>query len=323
MTEYTGRITGSVGGLYTVITDAPTPAGQQISCRARGVFRHNNEKPTVGDMVKVGLEPEGEAAGAVITKILDRRNSLIRPPVANLDYILVTLASASPDPDPETADQLIAIAEFNHITPIIIIGKSELNPGLSSELENVYRLAGFDVFAVSCHTGEGVEKVKKFIGEKLPGHTAAFAGASGVGKSSLINLLFPGLELETSGISRKTERGRHTTRCVTLYPVLDESLTPGFLADTPGFSLLDFEHFDFFTKEDLPGTFREFRDYIGRCRYTNCSHTKEEECAVIEAVREGRISPCRHKSYVNLYSVLKTKHAWDVKTDERNQIKPK
>jgi ribosome biogenesis GTPase len=315
MTEYTGKIIGSVGGLYTVVTDMSTPAGRQIKCRARGVFRHNNEKPLVGDHVAVGFECEGDAGnqyeGAVIKKILERRNSLIRPPVANLDYIYVTLASASPEPDTETVDRLVSIAEFNRITPVIVIGKSELNPLRSAEIEHIYRLAGYDVFKISCHTGEGIGKIKNFIEETLPGHTAAFAGASGVGKSSLLNLLFPDLRLMTSDVSRKTERGRHTTRCVTLYPVLTETGTPGYLADTPGFSLLDFEHFDFFTIEDLPGTFREFSDYIGHCRYTKCGHTKEEGCAVIQAVREGKIAASRHQSYINLFNILKTKHTWD------------
>jgi len=137
------------------------------------------------------------------------------------------------------------------------------------------------------------------------GRIAAFAGASGVGKSTLMNKLFPHLGLQTYAVSRKTERGRHTTRAVTLYPVYG-----GFLADTPGFSMLDFERFDFFTKDELLDTFRDFKDYTDNCRYADCTHTKEEGCAVLEAVRQGKISASRHESYLDMYNVLKQKPAW-------------
>ncbi len=318
MTEYSGRIIGSVGGIYTVAADSPTPLGRLINCRARGLFRHKNEKPLVGDFVLVTIENDDDPTSALISEILERKNSLIRPPLANLDYIFVTLAAASPEPDPETADRLIAIAEFNRITPVIVIGKKELDRDGAARLEEIYRLAGFDVFSLSCHTGEGIESIRNFVKETLPQHTAAFAGASGTGKSTLMNLLFPELELETAGISRKTQRGRHTTRRVTLYPVpvpvlgADDS-SFGFLADTPGFSLLDFERFDFFAKEDLPHTFREFSDHIGSCRFTKCSHTKEEGCAILAAMREGKIAESRHRSYVNIYGILKSKNFWDEK----------
>ncbi|NLW74601.1 MAG: ribosome small subunit-dependent GTPase A [Clostridiales bacterium] len=311
MVEYKGRITCSTGGIYTVITDTPTPAGQEFGCRARGVFRYIKETPVVGDIVMVGFERENDPTCAVITSILERKNRLIRPPVANIDYIFVTLAAASPEPDTNMADKLISIAEFNTITPVIIINKSELDPGRASELEQIYRLAGYDVFRTSCRTGEGIDALRRIIDSALPGHSAAFAGASGVGKSTLMNLLFPGLGLETSDVSAKIQRGRHTTRRVTLYPVLRPGRPSGFIADTPGFSLLDFERFDYFSKEDLPLTFREFGELLGRCRYTKCSHTKEEGCAIIAAVREGKISPSRHQNYVELYEILKNKRPWD------------
>lgn len=316
-----GKITASVGGLYTVYLDAPVPAdiaaslpdGRRVDCRARGAFRHNNEKPLVGDRCAVSF---GEAAnGTVIDSIEERKNSLIRPPVANLDYIFVTAASASPEPDPEMLDKLIAIAEFNGITPVVVIGKSDLNPARAEELAGIYRLAGYDVFVVSCKENEGILTdggLRDFIKEIIPHNTVAFAGASGVGKSSLINILFPDLDLEVSDISRKTERGRHTTRRVTLYPT-DSTDDPGFIVDTPGFSFLDFEHFDFFSKEDLPETFREFREHLGTCKYTKCTHTKEDGCSILAAMREGRISPSRHQSYLNLYAILKEKHKWDKK----------
>ncbi len=315
MIEYSGRIIGSVGGIYTVAADSQTPLGRLINCRARGLFRHKNEKPLVGDFVLVTIENDDDPSSALISEILERKNSLIRPPLSNLDYIFVTLAASSPEPDPETADRLVAIAEFNRITPVIVIGKKELDREEAASLEKIYRLAGFDVFSLSCHTGEGIDSIRNFVEETLPGHTAAFAGASGTGKSTLMNLLFPELELETAGISRKTKRGRHTTRRVTLYPVLggDDLSSCGFLADTPGFSLLDFERFDFFTKEDLPHTFREFSEHIGSCRFTKCSHTKEEGCAILNAMHEGKISESRHRSYVNIYGILKSKNFWEEK----------
>lgn len=302
----TGRITASSGGLYTVRTP-----DSELYCRARGVFRHNGEKPMVGDRVEVGFEEQGGEKAAVIMTIHERKNLLIRPPLANLDYIFITASASAPAPDTLILDKLTAIAEFNHIEPVIVIGKCELDREAAARLTAVYRLAGYDTFCVSCRTGEGIELLGEYIGTRLTDSIAAFAGVSGVGKSSLMNRLFPGLEIATSAVSAKTERGRHTTRSVILYPVGGEG--SGYIADTPGFSLIDFERFDFFSKEDLPGTFRELGEYLGKCRYTKCSHTKEDGCAIRAAVRDGKIAPSRHESYIALYDILKNKHAWDNK----------
>ena len=293
----TGIIIASSGGLYTVKTDTDT-----VQCRPRGVFRHKHEKVLVGDRVELTHESEG----TVISAIKERKNALIRPPMANLDYIFVTAASASPAPDAFMLDKLTTIAEYNKIKPVIVIGKCELDRTRAEQLCDIYKLAGYDTFVVSCHTSEGVEAVKNYINTLPAGSISAFAGASGVGKSSLMNLLFPDLGLETSSVSVKTERGRHTTRSVTLYPSGE-----GYIADTPGFSMLDFEHFDFFTKDDLPDTFPEFSELFGTCKYTKCTHTKEDGCAILAAVREGKIAKSRHDSYLALYEVLKNKHAWD------------
>lgn len=293
----TGIVIASSGGLYTVRTSEGT-----VQCRARGVFRHKHEKVVVGDRVE--LAQEGEST--VIDAICTRKNQLIRPPMANLDYIFVTAASASPDPDTFMLDKLTTIAEYNKIKPIVVVGKGELAPERAAELCDIYAKAGYETFSVSCHTGEGVEAVKRCIDGLPEGSISAFAGASGVGKSSLMNLLFPDLELETSSVSRKTERGRHTTRSVTLYPS-----GAGYIADTPGFSMLDFEHFDFFGKDDLPDTFPEFAELLGTCKYTKCTHTKEDGCSILAAVRSGEIAKSRHDSYLALYEVLKNKHAWD------------
>ncbi len=315
-----GKILKGVGGLYSVkiLSGSALPTGSVVQCRARGAFRHDHTTPLPGDDVTL-LCPDGMSAeadtkkgesGFVIEAIDSRKNALIRPPVANLDYLFITMAAASPTPILTTVDKLIAIAEFNHIEPVIVITKNELNPEYAKELYDLYSLCGFTCFSLSAVENEGIEPIDRFIEEKLPRHIAAFAGASGIGKSTLLNRLFPHLSLSTSEISRKIERGRHTTRQVELF-TLTEDADCGYIADTPGFSMLDFERFNFFEKEDLPETMREFIPYIGECRYTKCSHTKEEGCAILGAVREGKIPPSRHASYLELYEILKNKKKWN------------
>ena len=180
----------------------------------------------------------------------------------------------------------------------------------AKKLLDLYSSCGFTCFALSAVENSGIEPIDLFIKENTNKKIAAFAGASGIGKSTLLNRLFPHLSLSTSEISKKIERGRHTTREVGLFP-LSENGDQGYIADTPGFSMLDFKRFDFFEKEDLVDTIREFAPYIGECRYTKCSHTKEEGCAIVEAVKDGRISKSRHQSYVELYDILKTRKKWD------------
>ena len=310
MEQTVGKILKGVGGLYTVrlLTESDLPVGTEISCRARGSFRHENVTPLPGDTVLLSRSEEG-SRDFVIDAISDRRNALIRPPMANLDYLFITMAAASPIPVLTTQDKLIAIAEYNRIEPIVVITKKELNPAYAEELLSTYRTAGFTCFSLSAVTGEGVDALSAWMDEHLPRHIAAFAGASGIGKSTLLNAIFPHLELTTSEISRKIERGRHTTRRVELFP-LSEDADCGYIADTPGFSMLDFERFDFFDCEALPETMREFLPYIGDCKYTKCSHTKEEGCAILRAVREGKIPKSRHESYLELHGVLKNKKKW-------------
>jgi ribosome biogenesis GTPase len=261
--------------------------------------------PLVGDVVTVDLSM-GEK-NAVIDEISERKNSLIRPPVANIDCIFVSMAAAQPAPMPDMTDKLTAILEHNDIEPIILIEKCELDRERAEELQMIYSKAGYRVFVLSCVTGEGVDALRAFVDEYLVGKIAAMAGASGVGKSTLMNALFPSLKLDMGEVSRKTERGKHTTRAVTLYPIGNGAL----FADTPGFSMLDFERFDFFSVDELPLAFPEVNERIGQCKYTKCTHIKEDGCAIVEAVRNGEISKSRHESYVALYDILKNKHKWD------------
>ena len=307
------KILQGVGGLYTVRVTEPgsSLASTTLSCRARGVFRHEKCTPLPGDTVLLCPADEGEGKGPefVIEEITDRKNALIRPPLANLDYLFVTLAAASPTPILTTVDKLIAIAEFNRIEPVMVITKCELAPDYAAELTALYEKSGFSVFCLSACESIGIEPLAAFMEKALPQKIAAFAGASGIGKSTLLNRLFPDLNLSTSEISQKIGRGKHTTRKVELFPLSDQEDT-GYIADTPGFSMLDFERFDFFEWEDLPQTYREFIPYIGSCRYTKCSHTKEEGCAILEAVKKGEIAKSRHESFCELHGILKQKKKW-------------
>ncbi len=319
-----GRIIKMTGGLYTVRLDSsaegPSPlAGQTVECRARGSFRHARTTPLVGDLVMLQYDdtsfereadgaaiPSADRTGLLIADILPRKNSLIRPPLCNVDIMLTVVAAASPDPDVPTVDKLLSILEFNRIEPVMVIGKCELSPKRAERLRTVYERAGYRVFVLSCYTGEGMAAFSGFAGEALAGKITAVAGASGAGKSTLLNTVFPGLGLVTGELSEKIGRGKNTTRHTELFDLPGG----GYIADTAGFSLLDFERFDFFTLEDLPHTFREFAPYLGHCRYTDCTHMTDEGCAIVEAVRAGEIGKTRHAAYKELYTVLKDKKKW-------------
>ena len=310
LTEKYGKAVKGLGGLYNIRIEE-NGSVSYISCKAKGSLHRDEEKLLIGDNVKISID-EDTPDGVMISEILQRKNQLIRPPLSNLDYIFAVFAAAKPTPVPETVDKLIAIAEYNGIVPVVIITKADLDEENAKALYSVYSGAGFDTFLTSTKTGEGIEEVKKFIDERIVGGvTAAFAGASGVGKSTLINFLFPSLALATADISKKIERGRHTTRHVELFPLKEEAGC-GFLADTPGFSLLDFSRFDFFPIEALEATFREFSEYKGRCRYADCAHVGEgrEECAIINAVCEGKIAESRIASYREIYKTLKAKKSY-------------
>lgn len=317
-----GITVANSGGLYTVAVDKTEGcplSDTTVSCTAKGAFRHRAERPKVGDRVKISftdhsfsVDGQGNVtvsenfADICVCEILVRKNSFIRPPVSNIDCIFVVLSARSPKTDTLVADKLISIAEYNRAEPIIVISKSDLDSDAANELYEIYKKAGFDTFLTSGEDGRGVSELHAKVEEVLgQGKVIAFAGASGVGKSTMINKIFPSFGIATGDVSRKTERGRHTTRAVTLYPACG-----GYIADTPGFSMLDFEHFDFFELEDLVHTFRDFEPLLAECRYTDCTHTKEDECGITRALRDGRISKTRHDSYLNLYQTLKNKPSW-------------
>lgn len=311
LTEKYGKAVKGLGGLYNIRIEENGEISY-LSCKAKGALHRDEEKLIIGDNVKVTID-EDTPDGVVISEILPRKNSLIRPPLSNLDYIFAVFASAKPTPVTETVDKLIAIAEYNGIVPVIIITKTDLDSESAEGLADIYRKAGFDTFVSSVKNGEGISEIKDYINENVRnGRTAAFAGASGVGKSTLMNALFPTLTLATAEISKKIERGRHTTRHVELYP-LSESVGTGFLADTPGFSLLDFSRFDFFPIEALESTFREFAKFSGKCRYADCAHVGEgrDECAIMRAAENGEISESRLLSYREIYKTLKNKKNYD------------
>ena len=310
--EIKGRVLESSGGLYTVLTED----GNSVKCKPRGKFRNENLKVLVGDYVTVSFD---EGDNPCIEQICERKNALVRPSMSNLDAIFCVVASARPAPSMLTLDKLITIADHLGIEPIIVVTKNDLECDLADDLEETYRKCGFTVFSCSSVTESGVEQIRCYIEENCQNKTIAFAGASGVGKSTLINHLFPTVALQTGTVAEKTGRGRHTTRAVSLLPLaklLDNQEIEGFLADTPGFSMLDFGTFDFYRLEDLPTAFREFRSHIGCCRYQKCTHLKEDGCAIIEAIKCGEIPKSRHDSYLDLYATLKLKPHWEKKDSQ-------
>jgi ribosome biogenesis GTPase len=289
-----GRILKATGGFYYVLSDAVL-----YECRARGLFRKTGVSPLVGDWVEI--EETGEEKGYV-TRILDRKNSLIRPPLANLDQLFLVVSVADPQPNLLVLDKLIAIAEHKKIEPLLIVTKTDL--GEWETLAALYEKAGFQVFC----TGLDQDSDLAMLRRSMEGKISAFCGNSGVGKSSLLNRIDSRLDLSTAQISQKLGRGRHTTRHVQLYPVSGG----GYIADTPGFSSMDLERYEVILKEQLQYCFREFGPHLNQCRFTGCSHTKEKGCAVLAAMKEGEIASSRHDSYCTLYEAAKNIKEWEL-----------
>lgn len=287
---FSGIIIKSTGGNYYV----EMPDGNVAKCSARGIFRARGISPAAGDFVRV----ETEGGDLVITDISERRNYLVRPPLANLDIIVFVNSTAEPTVNSFVLDKLIAIADSKEIEPIIAFTKIDLET--AGEFPEIYRKIGIPVCVVNNMTGDGAEDVKCLIA----GKTAAFVGNSGVGKSSLLNNLYPELNLDTADISRKLGRGRHTTRQVELF-----KKDGGYIADTPGFSTVDTERYCKIPKEDLDYAFREFRAFLGKCEFANCAHMKERGCAVKAAVESGEIARSRYRSYVRMFE--EAKNDWE------------
>lgn len=303
--EARGRVIASEGGLYLIYTDS----GERISCKPRGRFRYEKMRLLVGDIVTLGRDDGGNY---VIDDIGARKNALLRPPMANLDTMYIVTAAASPTPIFLNIDKLTSIAEQNKISVSIVVTKSDLNADMAEELATTYGKAGYKVYVTGLDETEAADCLRSDMIREEKGKISTLAGASGVGKSTLLNRLFPTLKRQTGEVSRKIGRGRHTTRSVNLFPTAELcGEGEGFFADTPGFSMLDFENYDFFDVEALPFNFPEFLPYLGHCKYTKCTHCKEEGCLILEEVQKGNIAKTRHKSYCLLYDQLKKKHKWD------------
>lgn len=288
-----GIIIKALSGFYYVKTENGI-----IECKARGAFRNKNNSPLVGDNVNISVLENNRG---VIDEIAPRLNCLIRPPVANIDRLFIVVSTVHPAPNTFVIDKMIVSAEDKGIEPIIVINKSDLSA--ADEIADIYLKSGFKVFIVSAVKSKGVEQLFPLFKDKL----SVFCGNSGVGKSSLLNAIDSRFDISTADISEKLGRGRHTTRHVELY----ES-HGGLIADTPGFSSIDMEKTALIKKENLQFCFREFEDYIGKCKFTSCSHTKEKGCAILQAVNEGKILLSRIESYKKLYEDASKYKDWEL-----------
>ena len=290
----TGTIVKALSGFYYVDVGAER---ELVTCRGRGKLRHQKIKPLVGDHVDITVSADGTG---MVDEVLPRTNQFQRPMVANMEQLVILASEAIPVTDPFLIDRMISLAEYKGCEPIICFNKWDLEP--ADQLVDLYRSAGFQTFAISARTGEGLAQLL----EVLHGKISAFTGNSGVGKSSVLNALCPQFHLEVGQVSEKLGRGRHTTRHVELFRV-----GGGLVADTPGFSAFDVEQMELIPKEKLADTFREFRPYLEQCRFVGCAHLKERGCAVRQAVEDGAISPSRYQSYARLYEQVKSRPPWE------------
>lgn len=290
-----GIIIKAISGFYYVHCD-----NSVYECKARGSFRKAGVSPVVGDKVEFTLT---DSAHGTVESVCERRNLLIRPLVANIDKLFIVSAYSTPAPDTLMIDRLTAIAEYNDIEPIIVFNKSDM--GDFDELARIYKSAGFKTYVVSATENIGIAE----LSEETRNCICAFAGNSGVGKSSILNVIFPELRLKTGEVSEKLGRGRHTTRHTELY----RHSLGGFVADTPGFSSAYEGLLTYDFKLHLAECFRDFSDYIDNCRFTSCSHTCEKGCSLLDAVNDGKVQSSRHNSYVALYEELKNIEQWNNK----------
>ncbi|MBQ8759130.1 MAG: ribosome small subunit-dependent GTPase A [Clostridia bacterium] len=296
--SYEGIIIKSTGGLYTVEKDD----GTSEECRAKGAFRHSKITPLAGDRVTFECADGKEG---FITKIRERKNSLIRPAVANVDLLCVVIASKNPDPDLFILDKLCAVAKNNGIEVLIIVNKDDI--GDSEEIFEVYEKAGFMVVPMCATDPDGYEKSIETIRNLARNKISFFTGASGVGKSSVLNVVYPELCLKTGEISKKIRRGKHTTRVTTLFKMGEDT----YVGDTPGFSSFDVVGFSMLDSEVLLSCFPDIEKHALDCKYKKCTHICEDGCNVMKALANGEISPSRHESYKQLFNELKEVKPWD------------
>lgn len=294
MNTLNGILMKSIGGFYYVRCD-----GKEYECKARGSFRKSGNSPVVGDKVVISVPDEGFAS---IEEIKPRFNKLKRPALANIDTLVIVCSTVDPEPNFTVIDKMTAAAVNNNMIPAIVVSKNDLKSG--ERIAEIYRNSEFPVFLCSPEDTEDVNKLKAF----LKGKVSAFTGNSGVGKSTLINRIFPELELQTGQISRKLGRGKHTTRVVELFEI-----DGCFVADTPGFSTVDLQRYEMIDKNRLQYCFPEFEKYLGECQFTSCSHTCEKGCRILQAVEDGEIEPSRHKSYVAMYNEVKDIKEWELR----------
>lgn len=288
--EKTGLITKALSGYYYVQADE---GGPTIQCRGRGIFKKRGESPLVGDRV---IYQETSGGEGTVDHIMPRSSELIRPPIANASKVLLVFSVVHPRLNLLLLDKFLAHIAHAGLEALIVLTKLDRIPDGAegdtvrqavADAVQLYTSIGYEVLATSALRQEGIEE----LGKSLSGHINVFAGQSGVGKSSLLNALVPGLDLATNEISHKLGRGKHTTRHVELIPLS----AGGYLADTPGFSQLDFAELGI---EDIGSLFREMKELSAGCKFRGCTHTHEPGCAVREAIAEERIAASRYDHYV-------------------------
>lgn len=290
-----GKIIKGIAGFYYV----HTKSNKIYECKAKGIFRKNKIKPLVGDNVIIDILDEKEEKGNIIS-VLERQNELVRPAVANIDQALVIFAVAKPNPNFNLLDRFLIMMEKQNVKTIICFNKKDIATQKELELlKDTYIRCGYHIVFTSAKLEDGIDHIKELI----KGRTTAVAGPSGVGKSSLINVLQPKALMETGAISEKIDRGKHTTRHSELIFIEDNS----YIMDTPGFSSLYIEDLE---KEELKDYFPEFIEYQDGCKFQGCMHVNEPKCMVKNALQEGKISRIRYNNYVEMFNELKDKRRY-------------